>query len=241
VELAVATPPPALPGAAVDRRQELGRAAEVLGIQRVHYLGYEATPMLASRPPSGSLAAAPEEDVVCAVQSVMEGFQPHAVLTDSVYGAYGHPDHILTHRAAVLATERMHIAADVPALYALAYPLPLVRAWLHMLRLWHVDITRLCGRDDLNLARLVDSAPPPSIRLDVSRYIAHRKAAAKCHVSQLIGAPLPMRLLTNLPVWANWSVLGQAWLTRIGPGEDDRNAPFLSAAQAPRLAIVTHR
>jgi N-acetyl-1-D-myo-inositol-2-amino-2-deoxy-alpha-D-glucopyranoside deacetylase len=237
VELVVATPPPALPGDAYNRRQELARAAEILGIRRVHYLGYDATPMLAPSPPADSLAAAPLEDVAYEVQTVIGDFQPHAVVTDSVYGAYGHPDHIIVHRAAVAALGGMSDEGDVPALYALAYPLPLVRAWLRMLRLWRVDITRLCGRDDLNLTSLVAGAPPPSIRLNVARYMAHRSAAAQCHVSQLVRAPLPMRLVASLPAWANWSVLGQTWLTRIAT--DANEDEFFAPATQPRMAEPT--
>jgi LmbE family N-acetylglucosaminyl deacetylase len=105
------------------REQELRAAAEVLGLGRVHLLGYRDTQLDRADPREaiGRIAAAVRRD------------QPDVVLTFGPDGAYGHPDHIavsqLTTAGIVAAADPAFDRGDsalaphaVSKLYYLAWP-----------------------------------------------------------------------------------------------------------------------
>ena len=203
-----------------QRQAELEAAASVLGIISLHFLGYSDSPMRAIEAlPAGSLAAAPAEEVAEAVLGVLRTFLPQVVVTDAAYGAYGHPDHILVHRATLHAVQRFAAASDAAPLrlYAMAYPLGLVRLWVRAMRWTGVDVRRLAGRDDINLEQLVRGSYPLSARVDVRPYVGHRKAAGQQHQSQLASAPWPLKLLERAPIWAQQWAFGHTHLTRLHP------------------------
>ncbi|MBI4329140.1 MAG: PIG-L family deacetylase [Chloroflexi bacterium] len=221
VQLVCATPeePVSEGGIAAVRRAELQCAAEALGIRRVHHLGYGDSPMspeLGAAP--GALVAAPQEEVVERVLKVMEEVKPQVVITDSAYGAYGHPDHVLMHRATASAFAQYAASAGATQkLYALAYPMPLVRLNVRLLRLWGVPVSRLGLRGEVDLPQIIREDYPISARLDVRSYVRYRKEAGRCHRSQIAAAPLPLKLLEASPVWFQTRLFGHLHLTRLHP------------------------
>ncbi|MBA3489434.1 MAG: mycothiol conjugate amidase Mca, partial [Longispora sp.] len=104
------------------RRKEMDAAREILGV-RQGWLGFVDSGL-----PDGYLQAAeadrpelpegcfgrqdPEVAAECLVKAIRE-FRPHVVTTYDEDGGYPHPDHVMTHRIAVLA----FAAAGDPALY----------------------------------------------------------------------------------------------------------------------------
>ena len=206
----------------VIRRAELDRAAQVLGIHAVHHLGYRDSPMRCPEVAEPrSLTAVPLEEVTGRVLEVIKAFRPHVVVTDSAYGAYGHPDHIVIHRATVEAVARYAAGGSGPLkLYALAYPIRLVWLWVCALRGLGVDVRHLGGRHDLDLPQIVRETHPVSALIDVKPYVARRKEAGKHHRSQLVAAPLPFKLLEAAPLWLHERVFGRCALTREYPSHD---------------------
>lgn len=221
VQLVCATPeePVGEGGIAAVRRAELRCAAEALGIRRVHHLGYGDSPMSPGfGAASGALVAASQQEVIERVLKVMEEVRPQVVITDSAYGAYGHPDHILMHQVTVAAFRR-YVASSGGALklYALAYPMPLVRLNVWALRLWGVPVSHLGLRGEIDLPQIVRQDFPVSARLDVRPYVRYRKEAGRCHRSQIAAAPLPLKLLEASPVWFQGWIFGHLHLTRLHP------------------------
>ncbi|WP_236789294.1 mycothiol conjugate amidase Mca [Amycolatopsis sp. GM8] len=88
------------------RREEMARAAEILGIEH-HWLGFIDSGLPEGDPlppvPEGSFAVVPLEEPVRELVKVMREFRPHVVLTYDETGGYPHPDHIRTHEVSVAA------------------------------------------------------------------------------------------------------------------------------------------
>lgn len=211
-------------------RQALLCAANALGIAQVHFLGYDGSPMTPIPDPNPRmLAAAPLADLAEAVGSVMQQVQPDVVLTDSAYGAYGHPDHIVMHRACV-ESFRQYKKEGV-RLYCLAYPLPLVRLNLRLMGMSRrVGIHALGPRGDIDLAAIVKGAPSKTALVNTSRYVRYRRAAAACYAEEIPLAPLPLKLLERSPLWVQRLLFWRTALTRLYPpaeeGEAMERKPF---------------
>ncbi|GAB4428207.1 MAG: hypothetical protein Kow0031_08380 [Anaerolineae bacterium] len=70
------------------RERELRAAARILGLSKVHFLGYE----------DGKLAAANAGEVVQDLARRMWQIRPNAVISFGPDGISGHPDHVAIHR-----------------------------------------------------------------------------------------------------------------------------------------------
>ena len=79
------------------REAELRTAAAVMGIRRIHFLGYI----------DGELETANDDEVAGKVLSIMQEFQPEVVITFGSDGITGHPDHIAIGKAATRAFEML--------------------------------------------------------------------------------------------------------------------------------------
>ncbi len=202
ITLVCATPPvPAHPGDPADlRRRELQAAAIELGIQTIDFLGYREH---TSGPPDArSLLAQHPEALRDVIAAAIARHRPDAVLTDSSFGGYGHPDHIAVHAAVRFAVVRMVEQGSKVRLYALAYPW-----WLRT----------LASRKLKPLTLLGDARTAADVRIDVAAYLPARKRAARAYRSQIAIAPLPLRLLEALPAWAQRFVFGRCDLTQLVP------------------------
>jgi N-acetyl-1-D-myo-inositol-2-amino-2-deoxy-alpha-D-glucopyranoside deacetylase len=120
------------------RREELRAACGILGVDEVHFLGYQDSGMAGaeSNADPGSFWKADLDEAVGQVVSRIRAFRPHVVVTYDALGAYGHPDHIQTHRATLLAVEAAYLPKMYPGtgeawrvskLYYTAFPARAVR------------------------------------------------------------------------------------------------------------------
>lgn len=238
VELIVATPP-------LGPEPTLECAAKRLGISRVHYLGYAHSGMPRRRSSRDDhqaplldrvLTRAPLEAIAGQIRQIMAEVRPQAVLIDSPYGAYGHPDHIVVHRAAVLAFNGALIApssqgishpadaADLSGdaasqirLYALAFPLPLVRMNLRLLRFRGVPVAHMGPNEDIDLYAAVRSAVGKTGLVSTARYVRYRRLAAECYEDEIRAAPLPLKLLERSPLWVQRLIFSRQAVTRLIP------------------------
>jgi mycothiol S-conjugate amidase len=90
------------------RRQEMAKAAEILGVQH-RWLGFVDSGLPEGEPmpplPDGCFAMVPMESTTEALVHVMREFRPHVVVTYDENGGYPHPDHIRCHEVSVAAFE----------------------------------------------------------------------------------------------------------------------------------------
>jgi N-acetyl-1-D-myo-inositol-2-amino-2-deoxy-alpha-D-glucopyranoside deacetylase len=98
------------------RRDELRAACAVLGVSDVQFLGYHDSGMAGADSNHDPVAfwRASLDEATGAVVAHIRRFRPHVVVTYDANGAYGHPDHIQTHRATLLAVEAAYLAKMYP-------------------------------------------------------------------------------------------------------------------------------
>jgi mycothiol S-conjugate amidase len=88
------------------RRQEMAKAAEILGVQH-RWLGFVDSGLPEGEPmpplPEGCFAMLPVDTGTEALVHVMREFRPHVVTTYDENGGYPHPDHIRCHEISVAA------------------------------------------------------------------------------------------------------------------------------------------
>lgn len=196
------------PGDDADRVSRMERAAAEFGISRVVSLRFAASG--ASNPPAEgprmpTLASAPESAVAHLIEGRIAEIAPSIVITHSPTGDYGHPDHIACHRATAMAVDATSRPLE---LYALAWPS------------FALSVNRRLGRvfgafgDREATAERPENLPVTHVH-DVSRYLPHRKRAARHYSNEIARGPLPMRLLEAAPVALQRPVLGKARLSRI--------------------------
>jgi len=164
----------------VDRRvAELHAAAEVLGVDRVEFLGYRDSGM-AGEPTNDDPEAFWQADIDEAAGRLARLLEEEHADVLTVYddhGNYGHPDHVQVHRVGVRAAE---LAGTRVVLEATIDRDLLVRA---------VGVLRRFRRllPGLDLPDFAESyAPRGSLthRIDVRRHVAAKRAAMAAHASQ---------------------------------------------------------
>lgn len=87
------------------RTKECLRSAEILGVQRVEFLGYIDSGMIgtAQNDLEGSFWTAPVDDAAKRLAAVLEQERADIVTIYDSDGGYGHPDHIQVHRVGLRA------------------------------------------------------------------------------------------------------------------------------------------
>lgn len=120
------------------REAELGEAARILGLSKVHVLDYA----------DGQLGEAPTTTVRKELTGVIRRYRPHVLLTFDPQGMNGHPDHVaisgLAMDAVTTAADSRHDASTTP------HHVPRV-LWNGPTAPWKVteydDLSRLAGAD----------------------------------------------------------------------------------------------
>jgi mycothiol S-conjugate amidase len=90
------------------RREEMARAAKILGIQH-RWLGFKDSGLPEGDPkpplPEGCFALVPLEESVPSLVEAIRDFRPHVIVTYDENGGYPHPDHIRTHEISMAAID----------------------------------------------------------------------------------------------------------------------------------------
>lgn len=91
------------------RREEMARAIEALGVEH-EWLGYEDSGLPEGDPmpplPEGCFAVQDDEEVAKVLVKHIRDFKPHVIITYDENGGYPHPDHLMVHRASMIAWEK---------------------------------------------------------------------------------------------------------------------------------------
>ncbi len=90
------------------RREEMARAAEILGVEH-RWLGFVDSGLPEGDPPpplpEGCFAAIALDEPVARLVALIRAFRPHVITTYDENGGYPHPDHIRCHQVSVAAFE----------------------------------------------------------------------------------------------------------------------------------------
>jgi mycothiol conjugate amidase Mca len=196
------------------REDELRRAAAILGIGELHFLGYRDSGMAGS-PENGdprNFRNADPEEATGRLVRIIRQVRPQVIVTYDERGGYGHPDHIAAHRAAVAAFD----AAGDPHRFS-DQNLP---AWQPQ-KLYYTAFSRSTFVRFGNLFR-ERGLPPPfedpdfdvaaitvpdeviTTRVDVREYMRQRRGAMLAHRTQ-IPADHPLLTLPEDLAQEAWS------------------------------------
>lgn len=176
-------------------------------------LGYADALVPESAPGSPRLVDAPLDEVVRRLVTHIRDFRPEIVVTHDAYGGMtGHPDHLHTYRAAMLAAQ----AAGLEQLYPEAGDPWRPRA-LYLATHPHSVVSKL--RDVIGARRAVHSVPDEHItdRLDVTPWLERKVAAILAHQSEVARGGVP-GLVAALPPDARGTMLSTEWYIRCSPG-----------------------
>jgi N-acetyl-1-D-myo-inositol-2-amino-2-deoxy-alpha-D-glucopyranoside deacetylase len=206
------------------REGELNCAAQALGVDRLHILGYrdsgmEGTP--ANEHPQAFINAPAEEVIIRLVELIRE-HRPEVVITFEPNGGYGHPDHIAIHR---YTRQAFSAAADPDAypqageaweasrLYYTAIPRSFFDEMRQRMVEYGIDISELDWLDsDENHWTDEDI----DLIMDVSGSVDDKWAALECHQTQFGSDHLFRRLPTDI----SKSLMAKEYFTLAWPEDE---------------------
>lgn len=177
------------------RTDELMRAAKILGLKEVHFLGYRDSGMPDTEPNKHPNAQVnhPIEEVAGKVVKYIREIKPDIVITFDPIGGYKHPDHIHIHKATVMAfsnadDRNFYPQAGEPfkpkALYYQIFPRGMFKLIVRLMPLIGKDPTKFGRNNDINLKELAEVDFPLHVRLDVNSVAQIKRHASEQHASQ---------------------------------------------------------
>ena len=204
------------PGAPDDlariRTAETERAAQILGIARIEYLGYQDSGMAGSphNDGPGSFWSASVEAAAARLAPILVEEDAEVLTVYDDGGVYGHPDHIQVHRVGVRAAE----LAGTPRVYEATMNADALRRAVHR----HLALARAGG-----IELPPEVAEPDDIRIgvpearitttvDVSDVVDIKRTALAAHASQVDETSF----FLSMPLDAFRDLFGTEWFIRRG-------------------------
>lgn len=178
-----------------DRRiSELKCAAKLLGITKLHFLNYRDSGM-AGTPDNKNpkaLAAQPIEKVAAQVAHIIREIKPQVVITFDPIGGYYHPDHIASHKAAVLGFK---MAADkefkdkfppwqASKLYFSVFPHGFLKVAVFVTKLVGKDPAKWGRNGDIDMESIAKVSYPVNAKINYREVAEIKDEASACHASQ---------------------------------------------------------
>jgi len=169
------------------RRRELQASADILGIHRVVWLGYEDSGMTGWEQNANvqNFLQAPLEEAALRLASVLREEEADVLTIYDWHGVYGHPDHVKVHQVGVRAAE----IAGTPRVFEMSMNRTAI---VEMQRAAREMGERLGDEEDFDPDGPADdgnpfgsSADELTMVVDVSGYIRQKRAALACHRSQI--------------------------------------------------------
>jgi len=212
-----------------DRTKRLHKACEVLGVTTVETLRYSRGVMwrdeldqvsnvredLKLKP---ALSVVPVGHIADRVSGRISEINPDVVITHSVHGDYGHPDHAAVYEATLRAVERS--VNDTVRLYALSWPRWMVKFNIRLMRLGGREIRRMGPRGRFNLSAAVYRSEDSTTSVKVGEKLGIRREASCWYAPEIRKGPLPLRILERLPLWIQSRFLGRVRLTLVNTPKD---------------------
>lgn len=160
------------------RFAETQAAADVLGVKRLEFLGYRDSGMMGWEANSapGSFWSASVEEAAAKLAAILVAEQADVITFDDDNGGYGHPDHIQVHRVGKRAAE----IAGTPRVYQhTSNRDEAVERWRRYAELTGGDLP------DVDVSTFGKPAAELTARVDVTAYIAAKRAGMRAHPSQI--------------------------------------------------------
>jgi LmbE family N-acetylglucosaminyl deacetylase len=200
---------------AVRRTGETAQAAELLGAQRIEFLGYHDSGVDSRSPadrPAGAFADAPVDEAATRLAGILAEERAQALVTYDARGIYGHVDHVQVHRVGLAAAAD----AGVPTVYESTVD----REYLHFVETHLVVEATIAAQPERTVLGLGLAAAPLGLStvevdctVDVRPVLAVKRRAMAAHASQIPETSSALRL----PDADFAAVYGYEWYARRGP------------------------
>lgn len=190
-----------------DRRvQETQAAAEVLGVSRVEFLGYQDSGMMGDPSNDGpeTFWSAPVEEAAKRLAAILIEESADVLTVYDDFGVYGHPDHIQVHRVGMRAAE----LAGTPRVYQGSTNRDQIRR--------AAEAARAAGEEGGPDADMIIGKPEAELtaEVDVTAYLKVKRAAMRAHRSQISEESF----FLALPDDKFGEAFGTEWFIREGQG-----------------------
>jgi LmbE family N-acetylglucosaminyl deacetylase len=199
---------------AVRRTGETAQAAEVLGAQRIEFLGYHDSGLdgPGGERPVGAFADAPVEEAAARLAGILSEERPQALVSYDARGIYGHVDHIQVHRVGLAAAQDAGVLT--------VYESTVDREYLHFVETHLVVEATIAAQPERTGLGLGLAAAPLGLStvevdctVDVRSVLPVKRRAMSAHASQIPETSSAMRL----PGADFAAVYGYEWYARRGP------------------------
>ncbi len=189
------------------RAEEVARAAEILGVSRVAFLGYGDSGM-AGEPTNtapNAFAAAPVDQAAERLVAILQEEEAEVLTVYDENGGYGHPDHIQVHRVGIRAAA----LARTPRVYESTLNRDHV---LELMRNRAAEMGEIPDAPDPDDFTMGSPASAITTTVDVGDFVGQKRAAMQAHASQI---PEDSFFL-QLPPDAFREAFGYEWFIRRG-------------------------
>jgi len=162
------------------RTGELKAAGEILGVDRIEFLGYRDSGMVdtADNKDPRSFHQAPLDEAAAKLAVIIRDERPDVVVTYAEDGVYGHPDHIKAHYVTNAALDLLQREGWEPKkLYYTAIPRSLMEAFAS-------QMPEEAQRQNSNMRIAGTPDELVTTRIDVHDYVDQKRKAFGAHVSQ---------------------------------------------------------
>jgi LmbE family N-acetylglucosaminyl deacetylase len=164
------------------REAETRAAADILGVQRIEYLGYVDSGMMGTPENDlpGSFWTADVEEAAARLAAILQEEQASVLTVYDDNGGYGHPDHIQVHRVGMRAAEM----AGTPRVYQVTVNREDVARALEEMR----PRLEAAGIEVPEATESPDFGKPEAeltARVDVTPWIGYKRRAMEAHASQI--------------------------------------------------------
>ena len=163
------------------RTGELKAAGEILGVDRIEFLGYRDSGMVdtADNKDPHSFHQARLEEAAAKLAALMRDERPDVVITYAEDGVYGHPDHIKAHYVTNAALDLLEREGWSPKkLYYTAIPRSMMEAFMKQMPEE--------AQQQQNTNMRIEGTPDELVttRVDVHDYVDEKRKAFGAHLSQ---------------------------------------------------------
>lgn len=199
---------------------ETRRAAEILGVSRVEFLGYVDSGMAgtAENDAPGSFWSADVDEAAAKLAHILDEEHADVLTVYDERGTYGHPDHVQVHRVGTRAGE----LARTPLVYEATVDRDYLRELMRSRPEELADGDGAPDPDSFDIG--VDSDLITTV-VDVRAHTAQKRAAMAAHQSQISDNSFFLKL----PDDAFDAAFGQEWFIRRGAAPARRETSLFAA------------